>query len=150
MNLDAMNDKINSVFDLEAEIVPIWDAANLANLDLSPDIFPTGFETFTKIMKGGFRENDLVVISGKTGHGKTTFAQTLGYHLNKIGIPQLWFSYEVDVNELREKFAAMGLDETFVGYCPIKIKSGNVEWIEERIQYAIKKYDTKVVWVFLG
>jgi replicative DNA helicase len=146
-NLDEMDKKVNSVLDPESQIVSIWDAANLYLLDQSPDVFPVGFEVFSKIMKGGFRENDLVVISGKTGHGKTTFAQTLSYHFNKQTIPQLWFSYEVDVVELREKFQNMGLNQEFIGYCPMKIKSGNVEWIEERIREGITKFNIKAVFI---
>ena len=146
-NYEAGFKKINSVFDHEAEVVSIWDAADLQDADRSPDRFPIGFNAFSDIMKGGVADGDLIVISGKTGHGKTTFAQTLSYHFNKIGIPQLWFSYEVEISELREKFKDMGLDKTFVGYTPLKIKSGNVEWLEERIQEGITKYNTKVVFI---
>lgn len=147
MNFDAMNKKIESVFDHEAEIVSIWDAAKLSEMDSSPDRFPIGFNLFSENMKGGVGNGDLITIAGKTGEGKTTFAQTLSFHFNKIAIPQLWFSYEIDIEELRNKFAEMGLDENFVGYCPIKIKSNNLEWIEERILQGITKFNTKVIFI---
>jgi predicted ATP-dependent serine protease len=140
-------EKINSVFDHESEILSIWDAADLAEMDTSPDRFPVGFNLFSDVMKGGVGEGDLVVISGKTQHGKTTLAQTFSYHFNKIGIPQLWFSYEVAIVELREKFKDMGLDKTFIGYTPMKLKSGNVEWIKERVWQGISKYNTKIVFI---
>lgn len=147
MNFEAMNKKINSVFDPESQIVRVSEAAKISRLDQSPDVFPVGFEIFNKIMKGGFRENDLVVISGKTGHGKTTFAQTLSYHLNKQTIPHLWFSYEVDVIELDERFKAMGIDDDIISFCPLKIKTGNLEWISERIQEGIAKHNTKAIFI---
>jgi len=147
LNIPAMEQKLNSIFDHESQIVSIWDAARYQELDKSSDRFPIGFEMFSEIMKGGVGDGDLLVVSGKTGHGKTTFAQTLSYHFNKIALPQLWFSYEVEITELRDKFKDMGLDETFIGYTPLKIKSGNIEWIEERVQQGIAQFNTKVVFI---
>lgn len=142
------SNKIDSQFDHESQIVPIWDAADLQDMDKSPDRFSVGFDMFDQAMKGGAGEGDVVVISGKTGHGKTTLAQTFSWHLNKNGIPQLWFSYEVSISDLREKFKDMGLSkETFLGYCPLKIKSGNVEWIKERIYSGIGEFRTKAIFI---
>lgn len=135
----------------ETQIISLKEAAEKLEAESGgSDKFPIGFKVFSEVMGtkgGGVMDGDLVVISGKSGHGKTTFAQTLSYHLSKLGLPQLWFSYEMQVTEIWEKFKAMGIDEEFLGFCPMKLESGNVDFIERKIDEAIEKQNVKIVFI---
>lgn len=112
------------------------------------DMFPVGFEIFNEAMDGGLTEGDLIVVSGRSGHGKTTFAQTMTYHLNQIGIPVAWFSYEMTIPQLWKKFQDMGMDrKNFMGYAPTKHTETDVKWIEDRIKEAILKFNIKVAFI---
>src|SRR3990167_1378626 len=48
----------------------------------------------------GFRKGQLVIVSGPTKHGKTTFCQTLTKRFDEQGHKILWFSYEIGYEEL--------------------------------------------------
>jgi predicted ATP-dependent serine protease len=96
-------------------------------------------------MKGGFKEGDLVAISGKPGSGKTSWAQTLTYHLSKQGTGVMFMSYEVLIEYVWEKFQSMGLEKNSVVYSPLKMTSGGLDWVEKKILEAIEKYGIKCV-----
>lgn len=107
--------------------------------------FSTGFSKFDEVIFGGFKEGDLVVITGKTGHGKTTFAQTLTYNFTFNNIGVLFFSYEVIISNVWKKFEEMGMKAESIVYSPLTTESGSIDWIEKRILYAIEKFNIKVV-----
>ncbi len=107
--------------------------------------FSTGMKFFDDSMKGGFKEGDLVAISGKPGSGKTSWAQTLTYYLSRQGIGVMFMSYEVLIEYVWEKFQSMGLDKNSVVYSPLKMTSGGLDWIEKKILEAIEKYGIKCV-----
>lgn len=92
----------------------------------------------------GFYPGQLVIISGTTGHGKTTVAQTITQALcEQITFP-LWFSYEVDCDDFLSMFPS---DMTRYIYMPVKLKENTLEWLEERILEARLKYDIKAIFV---
>ncbi|MCK9369501.1 DnaB helicase C-terminal domain-containing protein [Candidatus Dojkabacteria bacterium] len=152
MNFDdipVLND-IDKKLDLEqtSEIIPIFEAAKkMLEARGGRDRIPIGFESFSKIMNGGITDGDLVVISGRPGSGKTFFAQTLSYHLHNLGFPQLWFSYEMEIVEIADRFRNMGLSEDFIGFCPFKLKGGQIEWIEKKVSEAVLMHNVKVVFI---
>lgn len=127
------------------EILPIAEIAAIQ--PPNGDVFPTGLEMLDKAMKGGIRGGDLVIISGMSGHGKTSLAQTMTYWLTKRVIPCLWFSYEVSVQRLHEKFVEMGIDPHYHAFAPKRNQSGDLEWIEQRIIEGVKKYMTQVIFI---
>ena len=91
----------------------------------------------------GFRSGDLVVMSGLTKQGKTSFCQTLTYNFSKQNISCLWFSYEMAQLEFMEKFG----EELPFFTMPAKLKGNSINWLEERIVESIAKYNTKVVFI---
>lgn len=102
---------------------------------------------FTRIPKldstlGGFRDKQLVVISGATGHGKTSFMQFL---LSEFAQDSAcaFFSYEIGYREFADKFN--GNVPKF--HVPNKKKNGKLEWLFERMEESIAKYDTKVFFI---
>lgn len=80
----------------------------------------TGFLELDRVMNGGFKNGDLVIISGVSGEGKTTFAQTLTHNLCLFNIPVCWFSYEVSLEHLDNKFREMGIESFYKVYVPEK------------------------------
>ena len=127
------------------EVLPFAEVAALQ--PNKTDTFPTGLPLLNEYLEGGFRGGDLVVIAGRSGEGKTSLAQTMTYHMTKKAIPALWFSYEVSVQRLHEKFVDMGISDHYYVYAPKKNRSGNLEWVEKKIVEAVKKYWTKVVFI---
>lgn len=94
-------------------------------------------------MLDGFREGDLVVISGITKQGKTTFCQTLTYNFAQQEIPCLWFSFEMAPLEFLTKFKP----ELPHFVLPARLKTNSLEWLEKRIVEGQAKYGSKVVFI---
>ncbi len=139
-------DKLHDILLGKDNVLPLSEVAKkTSKKDI--DYFPTGFNMFDNVMTGGVSEGDLIIISGKTGEGKTSLGQMLTYNFNKIAIPCLWFSYEVDVNHLWQKFKNMGCDEELLAYTPLKISSGRISWLKDKIKEGILKYQTKVIFI---
>jgi len=107
--------------------------------------YPTGLTVIDEAMEGGVAEGDLVIITGTSGHGKTTVSQTITCNLVKKMIPVLWFSYEVTLDALNTKFKTMGVGSEYPIYAPKKLANGNVDWIRYKIMQGLEKFDTKVV-----
>ena len=111
------------------------------------DRFSTGFKDFDNAMNGGLKNGDLVIISGISGEGKTSYAQTMTYHLCKNAIPCLWFSYEVSLEHLDNKFKTMGISDFYEVYTPQKNTTGQLDWIKYKIKESWAKWGTKVVFI---
>lgn len=94
-------------------------------------------------LTGGFGEENLVVISGPTGQGKTLLAQNMTAWLAKKEHKTLWFSFEMSLSELYERFQAF--DYTPVFYTPKTNVSRSMVWLERKIVEAIVKYQTNFV-----
>lgn len=141
-------DVIDEVLESETEIVPLFKAVEMIEKEKGlKDYFPIGFDKLSQVMWGGVSGGDLVVISGRSGEGKTTFAQSISYQLAELGLPQLWLSYEMDLAELGKKFKDMGVKDDFIGYVPLKLASGSVDWIESRVKEAVLKFGAKIAFI---
>lgn len=117
------------------------------------EAYPTGYSIFDDAMKvgdqvkGGVRDGDLVVITGLSGHGKSTYAQNLTVNFGKEAFFSLWFSYEVLMDNLYAKFKEMGVESDCLIYTPKKNVSGVTKWIKEKIEEAQDKYSVKMVFI---
>lgn len=128
-------------YEEEDRIVKVLEALELEKKNKKGFTIKTGFTELDECI-GGFHEGQLIILSGATGQGKTTFAKTLTKRLYKQNISCLWFSYEVTVEQLVTGF---GNSANF--YVPRKIKHGGVGWIEDRIKEGIAKHDIKVIFI---
>jgi replicative DNA helicase len=90
----------------------------------------------------GFRDGELITISGKTKQGKTLLAQTLTVNFSQKNLFPLWFSFEVPVRQFISQFQEI----PFV-YMPSKLKAHAMDWLEERIMESFLKYDTRIVFI---
>lgn len=92
----------------------------------------------------GWYSGQLNVISGITGQGKTTLAQTYTFALMEQGAYPLWFSYEVPLDDFMRTFPG-NRGEFFC--LPAKLKDNSLQWIEERLIEAKLKYNTKAMFI---
>lgn len=93
-------------------------------------------------LTGGFHSGQLVVISGPTGHGKTSLAKTLTKSFLEDGERSVWFSYEVPPQEFVDGFPG---ELNF--YLPRELPTGRLDWIEHRIAESIAKYRTQIAFI---
>lgn len=139
-------DDIKEWTEEDSELALISEVAK-AQSDTFVRTFKTGYEIIDNALLGGFREGDLVVVSGISGQGKTLMAQTLTYHMAMNQVPTLWFSFEVLASELWRNFKEMGVEESFISYSPFRNVSGNVEWIEKKVKESKAKFGCKAVFI---
>ena len=146
MDYDKVSITDADEIETKGTIKHIFDIADEQKNDKSA-YYPTRLDVFDQVIKGGIRLGDLVVISAPTGHGKTTFAQTLAYHFVKQAFPCIWFNYEMTIEELCEKFKATGVTKDDLIYSVDKLMFNSVDWIEERIKDGYCQYSTGIVFI---
>ncbi len=88
----------------------------------------------------GFREGELIVISGPTKNGKTILAQSFTEAFVRQQYYPLWFSFEVPAKQFLNQFREMPLI-----YLPEKLKPHALPWFEERVMESFEKYHTRIV-----
>lgn len=109
-----------------------------------PPLIPvkTGLPSLDIYCGGGFRRGELIVVSGPTKHGKSTFCLTISRNMAALGCKTLWFSFEMPQEILFcEKYPNM---ETHI---PLELKACDVEWIKTKTLEAKVKYDCRAVFI---
>jgi replicative DNA helicase len=71
------------------------------------DTVPSGFPSIDKILGGGFRRRDLVVLTGDVGSGKSSLALSIALRSARLGTPTLYFSGEMSEERLLERALAV-------------------------------------------
>ena len=90
----------------------------------------------------GFRDGELISISGPTKMGKTLLAQSLTVSFAKQQYFSLWFSYEVPVRQFLSQFKELPLI-----YMPARLKAHAMNWVEDRINESFLKYRTRLIFI---
>jgi len=73
----------------------------------SPDTVPSGFPSLDKVLGGGLRRGDLIVLGGDVGSGKSAFALALALRVSKQERPTHFYSGEMTVERVLERALAM-------------------------------------------
>jgi replicative DNA helicase len=73
----------------------------------SPDSVPTGFPSIDKLLGGGIRRRDLVVLGGDIGAGKSAFVLAVAIRAATRGHSVVLFSGEMDEDRLLERALAI-------------------------------------------
>lgn len=75
--------------------------ASMTNAPIPP--IPTGLPNYDKLVKGGWRKGQLVVIAGRPGMGKTAAALGLALHAAREGHGVVFFSMEMTEEEVMQR-----------------------------------------------
>ncbi len=72
-----------------------------------PDTVPTGFQSLDRVIGGGVRRRDLVVLGGDVGSGKSALALAIALRAAAADYSVAFFSGEMDEDRLMERALAM-------------------------------------------
>lgn len=106
---------------------------------------PTGFSSLDDVLLGGLRDGDLMIISGLSGRGKSHLTLQMIKQFSERGIPVLLFSFEEPISRIKWRLSDMGAKEDIYCFAPKKLKSGHVEWLEQKILDGLANYLIRVV-----
>ena len=88
----------------------------------------------------GFRDGEVIVISGPTKNGKTLLAQSLTVNFAKQMTYPLWFSFEVPARQFLSQFPELPLI-----YLPQRLKPRAMDWFEDRVHESFEKYHSRII-----
>ncbi|MEP7325908.1 MAG: DnaB-like helicase C-terminal domain-containing protein [Gemmatimonadota bacterium] len=71
------------------------------------DSVATGFPSIDRVLGGGFRRRDLIVLTGDTGSGKSSLALGLAIRVALAGTPTVFYSGEMNEDRLMERALAL-------------------------------------------
>lgn len=130
-------DKIVSSHELAEELKKTQD---------SVFILPTGIAAYDRLHEGGVEAGELIIITGPTGEGKTSFLMSITKNMADQKINSAWFTLEVTPRQFLKKIMANST-ELPLFYVPKENTDNQINWIEERIIESKIKFDTKVVFI---
>ena len=107
----------------------------------SPFSFKAKIPTLDAAIEG-FEAGELVTMTGPTGHGKTTLAESFTWTAFLQDVRSLWFSYEMTYRQFLKKLP----DELFC-YMPLELKGKSLNWLRERIHEAKIKHGARAVFI---
>ncbi|HEV8123036.1 MAG TPA: DnaB-like helicase C-terminal domain-containing protein [Gemmatimonadales bacterium] len=74
---------------------------------VAADTVATGFPSIDRVLGGGIRRRDLIVLAGDTGSGKSALALGIAIRVALAGIPTVFFSGEMNEDRLMERALAL-------------------------------------------
>ena len=131
------DDRIVSSHELAGELKKTSD---------SDFIIATGIDTFDRLHEGGVEAGELIVVTGPTGEGKTTFLMSVTINMIKEKVQSVWFTLEVTPRQFLKKIKKEG-EELPLFYLPRENIDGQLQWIEDRIIEAKVKHNIRVVFI---
>jgi replicative DNA helicase len=72
-----------------------------------PDTVPSGFESLDRMLGGGFRRQDLIVLGGDVGSGKSALGLAIALRSAIAGVPTLVLSGEMSPERVLERALAI-------------------------------------------
>ena len=96
---DAIIQAVNNAIDVKTQCVATWN--EIEDEDLTQREFVwTGIPTIDQTI-GGLYLGQLVLLTGKSGHGKSTFASMLGCHALNQGLKCFFYSGELSKQQFK-------------------------------------------------
>jgi replicative DNA helicase len=71
------------------------------------DTVPTGFPSLDRMLGGGLRRQDLAILSGDVGSGKSALALGIAIRAARAGVPTLYLSGEMSPERVMERALAL-------------------------------------------
>lgn len=141
--MDAKEIDELKLYDGPDRVVLSTDFWELIKHEKPPQKHWTGFKSLDTAIDG-FESEELIVVSGPTGHGKTTFCRSVMMELAKHGKRSLFLSYE----NSPKKIAADHKDPKDALYLPLDHRPMNLLWLEKRcIEAAVKFTDLAAIFI---
>jgi len=130
----------------EDKVVPAQELIDeLALTNDSLYCLNTGIPSMDRILEG-VECGELIVVTGLSGYGKTTFLMTLTNNMADLDIKAVWFTLEVTPRQFMKKIT-MRTKNIPEFYIPRDNTDNSLHWIEARIFEAKTKYNCKVVFI---
>jgi replicative DNA helicase len=79
----------------------------LAPGSLAPDAVPSGFPSLDRMLGGGFRRQDIAILAGDVGSGKSALALGIAIRAARAGVPTLHLSGEMSADRVMERALAL-------------------------------------------
>lgn len=96
-----------SEIKLSTALSRVMDSMQNAQLGEVPRIYSTGIPDLDEIIGGGLRPEDLFVLGGRPGHGKSALAIKIARHIARAQkFPVLYFSLEMSADDLSTRMLA--------------------------------------------
>lgn len=130
----------------DSPVVLMSSAAKLFQSDTTT-AYPTGFPVMDNALTGGLRDGNLVVVVGPSGHGKTSFARSMTLNMLKNNITSVWFSFELTIPEMWEKFKESGIEDSARIYTPERYVNKRLDWVKKKLVEARDVYKCKVAYI---
>ncbi len=73
----------------------------------SPDTVPSGFPSLDRMLGGGFRRQDIAILAGDVGSGKSALALGIAIRAARAGVPTLHLSGEMSPDRVMERALAL-------------------------------------------
>jgi replicative DNA helicase len=73
----------------------------------APDTVPSGFPSLDRMLGGGFRRQDVAVLAGDVGSGKSALALGIAIRAARAGVPTLHLSGEMGPDRVMERALAL-------------------------------------------
>lgn len=73
----------------------------------APDTVPTGFPSLDRMLGGGLRRQDLAILTGDVGSGKSALALGMAIRASRSGVPTLYLSGEMSPERVMERALAL-------------------------------------------
>jgi replicative DNA helicase len=73
----------------------------------APDTVTSGFPSLDRVLGGGFRRQDLIVLGGDVGSGKSALALAMAVRAAQAGVPTLFLSGEMSPERVLERALAL-------------------------------------------
>ena len=73
----------------------------------APDTVPSGFPSLDRMLGGGFRRQDIAILAGDVGSGKSALALGIAIRAARAGMPTLHLSGEMSPDRLMERALAL-------------------------------------------
>jgi len=130
-SLKAIIEKENIMHPIE--LVSLYESSEEHIKGLNDEKYATGVEELDNALEGGLQAENLAVISGYTGEGKSLFAMKITSNMIKNNIPCLWFQFELPPSEFYRKYQALGITSTMPIYVPKVYATATMDWVEAHI-----------------